>query len=156
ASVGIVTLAYPAGTETPDRSGVLVAPSAGTVVKAVTFVGRKWGHPPDAPVIVRASVGRFGAEADLQRSDEDLAAVVGRDVATVAGVRGTPAASRVSRWGGALPQYAPGHQARVAATRQALPPGLAVAGAAYDGVGIPACVRSGQTAARDLLTMLGE
>lgn len=155
ASVGIVTLAYPAGTETPDRSGVLVAPSAGTVVKAITFAGRKWGHPEDAPVVVRASVGRFGAEDDLHRSDADLAAAVGRDVTDVAGVQGTPTASRVSRWGGALPQYAPGHGGRVAATREALPAGLALAGAAYDGVGVPACVRSGQTAARDLLALLG-
>jgi oxygen-dependent protoporphyrinogen oxidase len=154
ASVGIVTLVYPAGTETPDRSGVLIAPSAGMVAKAITFVGRKWGHPPDAPVVVRASVGRFGAESDLQRSDEELAAVVARDVTAVAGVRDAPTASRVSRWGGALPQYAPAHLDRVTGTRAVLPPGLALAGAAYDGVGIPACVRSGQVAARDLLALL--
>ncbi|HEY5334702.1 MAG TPA: protoporphyrinogen oxidase, partial [Mycobacteriales bacterium] len=70
------------------------------------------------------------------------------------GMRGTPTASRVSRWGGALPQYAPGHLDRVAGTRAALPTGLALAGAAFDGVGIPACVRSGQVAARDLLAVL--
>ncbi|MGH3157477.1 MAG: FAD-dependent oxidoreductase, partial [Streptosporangiaceae bacterium] len=139
-----------------DRSGVLVAPSAGRVVKAMTFVGRKWGHADDGPVVVRASVGRFGAAGDLQRSDEELADVVARDVATVTGVRAVATASRVSRWGGALPQYAPGHLGRVAATRQTLPPGLVLAGAAYDGVGIPACVRSGQTAARDLLALLRE
>lgn len=154
ASVAIVTLAYPAGTETPACSGVLVAPSAGTVAKAITFVGRKWGHPADAPVIVRASVGRFGAESDLQRSDDDLATVVSQDIATVAGVRGPVTASRVSRWGGALPQYAPGHLGRVEGTRAALPPGVVLAGAAYDGVGIPACIRSGQVAARDLLAVL--
>jgi oxygen-dependent protoporphyrinogen oxidase len=50
-----------------------------------------------------------------------------------------------------LPQYAPGHPARVAAARAALPAGLALAGAAFDGVGIPACIRSGRTAAEDVL-----
>lgn len=155
ASVAIVTLAYPPGTETPAHSGVLVAPSAGTAVKAVTFVGRKWDHPADAPVIVRASVGRYGHEADLRLADDDLAARAAREVAAIAGVRGPVRASRVSRWGGALPQYPPGHVGAVAATRAALPAGVALAGAAYDGVGIPACVRSGQVAARAVLALLG-
>jgi len=64
-----------------------------------------------------------------------------------------PAWSRVTRWGGALPQYAPGHLGRVAVARSALAelPGIALAGAAYDGVGIPACIRSGSAAAERLL-----
>ncbi len=63
-----------------------------------------------------------------------------------------PAASWVQRWGGGLPQYRPGHLDRVAAARAALAglPGLALAGAAYDGVGIPACVASGERAAEDV------
>jgi oxygen-dependent protoporphyrinogen oxidase len=58
-----------------------------------------------------------------------------------------PAEVLVSRWGGALPQYPPGHVARVAALRAALPETIAVAGAGYDGVGIPACIGSGERAA---------
>jgi oxygen-dependent protoporphyrinogen oxidase len=151
ASVGIVTLLYPAGTYTPALSGILIAPSERRVVKAITFVGRKWGHPTDAPVAIRASVGRYGQEADLQRPDVELAGVAAAEIGAIAGVRGRPTATRVSRWGGALPQYAPGHLGRVAALRAGLPNGVAVAGAAYDGVGIPACVRSGQDAAAALL-----
>jgi len=62
----------------------------------------------------------------------------------------------VQRWGGGLPQYRPGHAGRVAAARAALGelPGLALAGAAYDGVGIPACVASGETAAEDVCKTL--
>jgi oxygen-dependent protoporphyrinogen oxidase len=62
----------------------------------------------------------------------------------------------VQRWGGGLPQYAPGHLARVAAARAALAdrPGVALAGAAFDGVGIPACVASGETAAENVLKSL--
>ena len=57
----------------------------------------------------------------------------------------------MNRWGGALPQYPPGHLDRVAALRASLPPTLALAGAAYDGVGIPACIRSGWAAADRIL-----
>ena len=148
ASVAVVTLLYPPGTPTPPASGVLVAGGAGLAVKAVTFVGRKWGHPADAPVVVRASVGRYGAERDLQRPDAELAGLVAAEVGSVTGIDRRPAGFRVTRWGGALPQYTPGHLDRVSALRAALPGGLAVCGAGFDGVGISACVRSGQAAAR--------
>jgi oxygen-dependent protoporphyrinogen oxidase len=66
--------------------------------------------------------------------------------------------SWVQRWGGGLPQYAPGHLDRVAGARTSLAdlPGLALAGAAYDGVGIPACVASGESAAESVLKHLEE
>ena len=100
-------------------------------------------------VALRTSVGRHRDEADLQRDDAD---VVDRAVADLGELVGGPLlvlASRVTRWGGALPQYAVGHLARVSSVRAALAgsPGLAVAGAAYDGVGIPACIASGTAAA---------
>ncbi len=155
ASVGIVTLVYPPRTETPPGAGILIAPSARRMVKAITFVGAKWGHPADAPVLIRTSVGRYRQEADLQRPDAELAGVAAAEVGAIAGVRGRPVASRVSRWGGALPQYAPGHRDRVEALRAQLPAGLVLAGAAYDGVGIPACVRSGLDAAGSLLAARG-
>nr|MDT0667353.1 FAD-dependent oxidoreductase [Micromonospora sp. DSM 115978] len=72
-------------------------------------------------------------------------------VSAVVGLRDVPVVTRVSRWGGALPQYLPGHLGRVAAARRALPPGVVLAGAGYDGVGIPACIRSGQAAAEAAL-----
>ena len=74
----------------------------------------------------------------------DLRAVLGPEVPT-------PVATHVQRWGGGLPQYAVGHRSRLAPTR-ALPAGLALCGAAYDGVGIPACIASGRAAARAVLT----
>jgi oxygen-dependent protoporphyrinogen oxidase len=71
-------------------------------------------------------------------------------------VRGAPVANRVTRWGGALPQYNVGHAARVASIRAsvAAQPGLAVCGAAYDGVGIPACIASARTAATQIIAHL--
>jgi oxygen-dependent protoporphyrinogen oxidase len=58
----------------------------------------------------------------------------------------------VQRWGGGLPQYAVGHLDRVARIREdvARVPGLAVCGAAYDGVGIPAVIASARRAADEV------
>jgi oxygen-dependent protoporphyrinogen oxidase len=161
ASVALVALALPPGTPLPELSGFLVPPGEGTLVKAATFVTRKWPHlgRDGAPVIVRLSIGRAGEEAVLQRDDAALAAQAHAELGELLGAPlPAPAASWVQRWGGALPQYAPGHLGRVAAARAALTerPGIALAGAAYDGVGIPACVASGETAAEDLVKSLEE
>jgi protoporphyrinogen/coproporphyrinogen III oxidase len=169
ASMAIVTLAYPRsafpgpGLAALGWSGYLVPAVDGRAVKAVTFSSVKWPHlaeaaPPDAePLeIVRCSVGRVGEEALLQRSDDELAALAAAELAQATGVRGGPAATRVTRWGGALPQYTVGHLDRVAAIRAgvAAQPGLAVCGAAYDGVGIPACVSTARAAVSQVLAFL--
>ncbi|HEY7272657.1 MAG TPA: protoporphyrinogen oxidase, partial [Actinoplanes sp.] len=156
ASVALVAVALPPGTPLPELSGFLVPPSEGTLVKAATFVTRKWPHldSDGASVIVRLSIGRAGEEAGLQRDDTDLAVQAHAELRELLGAPlPAPEASWVQRWGGALPQYAPGHLDRIAAARAALAdrPGIALAGAAYDGVGIPACVASGETAAEDLV-----
>ena len=149
ASVAIVTLVLDG--PTPGRgSGYLVPAVEGRVTKAVTFTSRKWRHLAGDRSVLRASVGRYGETRDLQRDDADLVAVVTGELAQVVGPLPPVAASRVTRWGGGLPQYAVGHLDRVRVTREAVArhPGLAVAGAAYDGVGVPACARSGRDAAR--------
>jgi oxygen-dependent protoporphyrinogen oxidase len=151
ASMAIVTLAYPrsAFPAAPTGSGYLVPAVDGHAVKAVTFSTVKWPHLLDEFHIVRCSVGRIGDEVVLQRDDADLAALAAAELATATGVSGGPVATRVSRWGGALPQYTVGHLDRVTRIRAAVAglPGLAVCGAAYDGVGIPACVATAKAAA---------
>jgi protoporphyrinogen/coproporphyrinogen III oxidase len=158
ASMAIITFGYPraAFPDAPDGSGYLVPAVDGHPVKAVTFSSVKWPHlqaqAPDL-VMVRCSVGRIGEEGLLQRGDEDLAAIAARDLAAATGVRGAAAGTRVTRWGGALPQYTVGHRDRVARIRAAVAaqPGLAVCGAAYDGVGIPACIATAQQAVSQVL-----
>jgi oxygen-dependent protoporphyrinogen oxidase len=159
ASVALVAMALPPGTPLPDLSGFLVPPTEGTLVKAATFVTRKWAHlrAEGGPVIVRASIGRAGEEERLQYDDAVLAARAHAELGALIGDELPPAAaSWVQRWGGGLPQYPPGHVDRVATVRAALAglPGLALAGAAYDGVGIPACVASGESAAESVLKHL--
>ena len=92
----------------------------------------------------------------LQRGDDDLLWVALADLRTVLGDLPDPVQVNVDRWGGGLPQYAPGHVARVAAVRAALAQtNIALAGAAYDGIGIPACVKSGRAAAQTLMQKWG-
>ena len=158
ASVALVALALPPGTPLPALTGFLVPPSEGRSVKAATFFTTKWPHlgGDGGPVIVRASLGRSGEEERLQfddavlieRAHGELGELIGEELPP-------PAASWIQRWGGGLPQYAPGHLDRIAAARAALPAGLALAGAAFDGVGIPACVASGERAAEVVSKTLG-
>ena len=161
ASMAIITLAYPVAAfrQPVTGSGFLVPAVDGRAVKAVTFSTVKWPHlrrsEPELHV-VRCSVGRFGEDAVLQRGDDELAALAAADLAEATGVAGPPADIRVSRWGGGLPQYTVGHLDRVARIRAGVAgqPGLAVCGAAYDGVGIPACIATARLAASQVLAYL--
>jgi oxygen-dependent protoporphyrinogen oxidase len=72
------------------------------------------------------------------------------ELAELAGITARPVGTHVQRWGGGLPQYAVGHVDLVARVRAALPPGIVVCGAAYDGVGIPAVIGSAHRAAVEL------
>lgn len=158
ASLALVTLALPEP-DLPALSGLLVPAGRGFAVKAATFFTRKWSHLTPAPGtdLVRVSMGRHGDTGVLRRTDEDLIALAHKELGDLIGVPvPVPVAAAVNRWGGALPQYPPGHLDHVAALRRALPPTVAVAGAAVDGVGIPAGVRSGQTAAGKILAHLAE
>jgi oxygen-dependent protoporphyrinogen oxidase len=163
ASMAIVTLAYPpsAFPRALEGSGYLVPAVDGHPVKAVTFSSIKWphlqaGHPE--LILVRCSVGRVGEESVLHREGGELAALAAADLAAATGVRGNPVDARVTRWGGALPQYTVGHRERVAAIRASVAsqPGLAVCGAAYDGIGIPACIATARAAADQIAAHLRE
>ncbi|WP_045743073.1 protoporphyrinogen oxidase [Actinoplanes rectilineatus] len=159
ASVALAGLALPPGTSLPDLSGFLVPPGAGSLVKAATFFTHKWPHLDggDGPVIVRASLGRAGEEERLHLDDDALLEVARKELGELIGTGlPTPTASWVQRWGGGLPQYAPGHADRIVAARAELPDGLALAGAAFDGVGIPVCIASGERAAEDVCKYLEE
>ena len=106
--------------------------------------------------MVRTSLGRYREERDLQRDDVDLAATALADLRAATGVQSAHIDTRVTRWGGGLPQYTVGHLDRVAAIRSGVASlaGLAVCGAAYDGLDIPACIASAEVAVGQVLTDL--
>lgn len=157
ASMAVVTLAF-RRTDLPavihDASGFLVPPIEGRSIKAATFSVSKWdwvaqaGRDAGDLAYLRTSLGRHREEATLQVPDEELVRLSLTDLAAATGLRAQPVDTHVQRWGGGLPQYAPGHVDRVVRIRSAVDrvPGLSVCGAAYDGVGIPAVIGSARRA----------
>lgn len=163
ASMAVVTMAFRASS-VPElaetgSSGFLVPPIDGHRIKAATFSFAKWdwvrqaGRADDL-LLLRTSLGRHREEASLQLSDEELVEVSLADLGLATGLATRPVDVHVQRWGGGLPQYAVGHLDRVARIRADLTRvlGLAVCGAAYDGVGIPAVIASARRAAAEVST----
>lgn len=162
ASMAVVTLAFRAR-EVPELpgSGFLVPPVDGRRIKAATFSFAKWDWVREAGrglvgaddvLLLRASLGRHREAAALQRPDDELVAAALADLAEACGLRAVPVDTHVQRWGGGLPQYAVGHLDRVARIRAGVAgvPGLAVCGATYDGIGIPAVLGSARRAVAGL------
>ncbi|MDW4909786.1 protoporphyrinogen oxidase [Streptomyces sp. ADMS] len=152
ASMALITLAYRrADISLPEGSGFLVPPVDGRTIKASTFASQKWGwiadENPDL-LVLRTSVGRYAETEILQRPDSGLVEVSRHDLKEATGLTAAPVETRVTRWDDGLPQYPVGHHARVDRVREHIAkfPGLAVCGAAYDGVGIPACIASAYAA----------
>jgi protoporphyrinogen/coproporphyrinogen III oxidase len=158
ASVALATFVFDP-IDTLPGSGFLVPPVDGRFIKAATFSSVKWSWVAESgKTVLRASVGRHRETADLQRDDADLAALALADLRRAVDLPAAPLDWHVQRWGGGLPQYAVGHVDRVARIRESIAeaPGLAVCGAAYDGVGIAACVASARAAAERLTEAASE
>jgi oxygen-dependent protoporphyrinogen oxidase len=151
ASVAIVTFAFDE-LDLPPGSGLLVGVREGLAVKGVTITSQKWPLESGGRVLLRASLGRAGEAQVLQRSDAELVSLARHELRELLGIAADPLDALVTRWGGGLPQYAVGHVERVARIRSSVAAvsGLAVCGAAFDGVGIPACIASAQAAAARL------
>jgi protoporphyrinogen/coproporphyrinogen III oxidase len=160
ASMAITTLAFRSDDVTGRLvgSGFLVPAVEGRMVKAATFSSRKWAWLSDDVAVVRCSVGRHREEAQLQREDGELVASAARDLRDATGMRAPLVDGIVTRWGGALPQYAVGHLDRVARIRSSVEavPGLAICGAAFEGVGVPAVIATAQQAATRVIRGLDE
>ncbi len=157
ASVALVAMAYPAPAlpRRLDGSGFLVARGEGRLMSACSWASSKWAHlDPGDQVVLRVSAGRAG-DARVESLDDDaLVTRLSLELGLALGIGVPPSEVRVTRWARAFPQYAPGHLGRVAATEAELHrrlPGLALAGAALAGVGIPACIASGRRAADRVL-----
>jgi oxygen-dependent protoporphyrinogen oxidase len=155
ASVAIITLAY-RDAHVPEGSGLLIGLREGFTVKAVTLSSQKWPIETGGLTVLRASVGRAGEAHVLQRDDAELTALVRHELRSLIDLDGEPVDALVTRWGGGLPQYGVGHVARVERIRRSVAgvPGLAICGATYDGVGIPACIASARAAVAQIVAAL--
>ncbi len=161
ASTAVITLAFSRARahRLPEGNGFLVPPVDGRTLKAASFLSNKWawlGAAAPELFVLRASVGRIGEEALLELPDRELVRRAVGELHRAAGPLGEPVAARVTRWDRGLPQYGVGHHDRVARIREAAGklPRLGLCGAAYEGVGVAACVATGRAAAREVLTAL--
>ena len=164
ASVAVITLVV-RGVRS-DASGLLVPPGELSTIKALTYSSIKWPWVASQArrawgsgvEIVRVSIGRHGEPSSLQFSDRALIDRTFSEALTIPGWEtATLVQGVVNRWGGALPQYQLGHRDLVAQVRSEVAgrSGLAVAGAALDGVGIAACLGSARTAVDALAADFG-
>ncbi len=143
----------------PDGFGFLVPTSEARSMLACTFVHRKFiGRTPKGKAVLRAFLGGIKNEALLAASDDELLATVRRELSEILGAgviarSVEPEYAHVARWRRSMAQYAVGHQERMmrVQTRLQALPGLELVGNAYDGIGVPDCIRLGRQAARDLL-----
>ncbi|MCO6455057.1 MAG: protoporphyrinogen oxidase [Pirellulaceae bacterium] len=115
---------------------------------SVKFTGRA----PDGQVLIRVFLGGAVRPELLDRDDPQLIQVAHESLAGLLGIRQQPIVSLVSRWNQVMPQYLVGHTERIARIRERVAnwPGLALAGNAFEGIGVPQCIHSGQQAAERL------
>jgi len=143
----------------PDGFGFLVPASEGRTMLACTFAHRKFlGRTPTGKAVLRAFLGGAKKEDLLAQTDASLVDLVKRELSEILGERvidrnTEPEHVQVARWRRAMAQYAVGHQERMQriGDRVAMLPGLRLAGNAYDGIGIPDCIRLGRKAAKELV-----
>ncbi|MCY4257251.1 MAG: protoporphyrinogen oxidase [bacterium] len=154
ASVVLLTLAFEAkDVEHPmDGSGYLVPAVEGRLLTACSWASTKWAHIglPNQ-VVLRASVGRYGQQQATQMDDAHLLSAVRADLAATMGLTAEPSDVRISRWTNSFPQFRLGHTKTVAQIRQALAqdaPHILATGAWAQGLGLPACIQQGRTAAQ--------
>lgn len=160
-SVVLVTLAWrkDAIPPLPKGSGFLTPRCEGRLVTGCTFLSAKWPYTArDGEVVLRVSTGRYGDERSSTLSDDELVDRVLDELKELIGVSSPPLDSLVQRWPRAFPQYLPGHLHKIERTRSALAklPGLEFAGPSLGGIGIPACMTTGEQAAMGVLNWLSE
>ena len=157
ASSVVVTLGFSRADVVPlDGYGYVVPRAEGGDVLACTWSSQKWeGRAPDESVLLRVYAGRFGGR-DVTRDPDDVLVELARGEVAFLGVTAEPVLTRVHRWPRGMPQYVLGHPERLARIDdlRAAHPALGVAGAAYGGVGIPDCIRSGEVAAESVARAL--
>jgi protoporphyrinogen/coproporphyrinogen III oxidase len=138
----------------PEGFGFLVPRTEGRRMRACTFVHNKFPHrAPENKGILRCFLGGANDDAVLQLSDDEILEIVRTELREIIGLDAQPRASRIYRWRGAMAQYPPGHLDRVDRIEKTVSaiPGLAIAGNAFRGIGVPDCVRTGSVAAASVL-----
>ncbi|MFM8890502.1 MAG: protoporphyrinogen oxidase [Planctomycetia bacterium] len=152
AGASIVSLGFPRQSVAHplDAAGLVVPRCERRRILAVSFSSQKFpGRAPADAMLMRTFVGGALDPDAAMLDDGGLTELVLAELRNMLGVRGSPLVVQIDRWYGAMPQYHVGHVERVERIHRlvAAHEGLALAGAAYEGVGIPQVIASGQAAA---------
>ncbi len=156
-SVATVALAFPEEHVVQDKEGTgfLVSRSSDYSITACTWTHRKWPTTtPAGKVLIRAFIGRVGDEAIVDLPDAEIEKIVLADLGEVMNITGKPDFTVITRWKKDRPQYRVGHKQRIAAARAELEskfPQVKLAGASYNGVGLPDCIDQGRAAVKEVL-----
>jgi oxygen-dependent protoporphyrinogen oxidase len=141
-----------------DGFGVVVPSNQGRAALAISYSSNKYpGRTPEGEVLLRVFLGGALRPDVVDWSDTDLQRTAVNDVRDILAWKGSqPNWQAVIKWKNAMPQYLVGHVAKIQRLREQLDglPSLQLCGAAYEGVGIPQCVRSARQAAERLLHCL--
>jgi len=135
----------------PAGSGWVMPRSEGRFILAATFCSQKFpGRSPSDHALLRCFVGGTGMEERVFLKDGEVLGNVRKDLNEILGIRSAPEMVRIHRWPKGIPQYLVGHERRLVRIRESLSahPGLHLAGAGYDGIGLPDCIQSGVESAR--------
>jgi oxygen-dependent protoporphyrinogen oxidase len=142
----------------PAGFGFLVPRKEQRRMLACTFVHAKFDHrAPEGKAMLRCFLGGARDPDVLGLSDDEVLAVVQRELYEIMKFTAQPLFSRVHRWAASMAQYPVGHGGRVKAIEEQLQdlPGLYLAGNAYSGIGISDCIRTGKGAAEKALEYVG-
>jgi oxygen-dependent protoporphyrinogen oxidase len=141
----------------PRAFGFVVPASEHRRIIAGSFSSFKFeGRAPAGAILARAFVGGEMSREMMSLSDTEIVAAVRDEFRELLAVNAAPGSAEVRRWPDSMPQYEVGHLTRVAEIERAVAeiPAFAIAGAAYRGVGIPDCIRSGEDAADAIFAKL--
>jgi len=138
----------------PVGFGFLVPKKERRRLVACTWVGTKFSYRvPEGTIVARCFLGGMEDAGVLDEPDEQVLAAVNAELREIAGITAVPRFSRIYRWPRSMAQYTVGHPQRLAEieARAAQIPGFYLAGNAYQGIGIPDCIRMGKAAAEKIL-----
>lgn len=137
-----------------DGTGFVVSRREPKAITASTWTHLKWPHTaPEGKALIRCYVGKPNDPGIIEKTDDELVAIAIKEMSGTVAIKGEPDFAVVTRWPLAMPQYPVGHKRWLAEVTARLArdfPNVYLAGASYDGVGIPDCIRQARSAAQNI------
>jgi len=141
-----------------DGTGFLVSRNSDYRITACTWTHKKWPHTtPDGKSLLRAYVGKPNDQEVVTLSDEEIQEIVLNDLNKIMNITQQPEFTVITRWKNSRAQYTVGHKERIQNIKQSMHselPGVFLAGASFEGLGVPDCIDQGEQAVKDVLEFL--